>query len=43
MGILSSLLARLKLSATDAAIVAVVVLSVVNVLSELWALLSRAP
>ena len=43
MGILSTLLQRLKLDATDAAIVAVVLLAVVNVLSELWAWLSRAP
>ena len=40
MGILSTLRRRVKLDATDAAIVAVVLLAVVNVLAELWSWLS---
>ena len=40
MGILFHLMRRLKLDATDAAIVAVVLLAVVNVLSEFWRWLS---
>ena len=43
MGILSTLLQRLKLDATDAAILAVVVVALLNVLAEFWSWLSRAP
>ena len=40
---LSSLISRSKLTLTDAAIVAVVVLAGVNALVEFWEWLSRAP
>ena len=43
MGILCTLLARLKLSATDAAIIAVVVVAALNVLAEFWAWLGSPP
>jgi cell division protein ZapA (FtsZ GTPase activity inhibitor) len=43
MGTLSTLLARLKLSTTDAAIIAVVVVAALNVLAEFWAWLGSPP
>ena len=43
MGILSTIMSRVKLDPIDAAIVAVVLLAVVNVLVELWSWLSAAP
>jgi cell division protein ZapA (FtsZ GTPase activity inhibitor) len=43
MGTISTLLARLKLTTTDAAIIAVVVVAALNVLVEFWQWLSAAP
>ena len=43
MGMISALLQRLKLDATDAAILAVVVVALLNVLAEFWSWLSAVP
>ena len=43
MRLLTTFMRLAKLDATDAAIVAVVLLAVVNVLVELWSWLSAAP
>ena len=43
MGLLSTIMRRVKLDTTDAAIVAVVLLAVVNALVELWSWLSAVP
>lgn len=43
MGLISTILRRLKLDATEAAIVAIVLLAVVNALVEFWRALSIPP